>query len=548
MPYRIVYICVMKSIKKINTLLVIILSVLVAGCTANNTEKEEVNGTNNALSQEKLREYVTFFNEMEEEDVVNYVDNEASYEWLKSNIPLLDVPDSILEQTYYFRWWTFRKHLKDTPDGFVFTEFITDVKHGGKHNTISCALGHHIYEGRWLHNPEYIDDYISFWLVKDENEPAPKVHKFSGWTADAVYNRYLVNNDEVFAISMLDELEEDYEAWVKERGLENGLFWQYDVRDGMEESISGSRTEENARPTINSYMYANAKAIAKIATMVNNDSLAITYNQKADKIKELVQTYLWDSSANFFKVMFEDGTLSGAREEIGFIPWYFGLPDDTQEYGSAWEQLKDSTGFASPWGLTTAERRHPEFRTHGSGHGCEWDGAVWPFATTQTLKGLATLIDNYENHSMDKKDYFQALKTYAEAHQKNGKPYIGEYQDEKTGKWLKGDNPRSRYYNHSSFADLIINDLIGLKPRPDNVVEVRPLIPEDQWDWFCLDNVSYHDRILTIRWDRTGEKYGQGKGFRIYADGEEIFHSNELKNIEAELPENADFSKEVADL
>ena len=45
----------------------------------------------------------------------------------------------------------------------------------------------------------------------------------------------------------------------------DGLFWQYDVADGMEESISGSRTAKNIRPTINSYMAANARAIAQIA-------------------------------------------------------------------------------------------------------------------------------------------------------------------------------------------------------------------------------------------------------------------------------------------
>lgn len=530
-------ICIMRLENILGRAFVFILFVVTISCSSDTSEKKDFSSTGNILSPDKLEEYVAFFNKMEKEDVVNYVDNEASYDWLKENIPLLDVPDSILEQTYYYRWWTFRKHLKNTPDGFVFTEFITKVGHSGQHNTISCAVGHHIYEGRWLHDPKYLDQYITFWLVKEKNAPNPKAHKFSSWIADAVYNRYLTNNDEVFVVSLLNELDADYEAWVEERGLENGLFWQYDVRDGMEESISGSRTEKNARPTINSYMYGNAKAIAEIATLVNDDSMAAKYNQKAKRIKALVQNHLWADSAHFFKVMFEDGSLSGAREEIGFIPWYFGLPDDTQEYGKAWEQLKDSTGFAAPWGLTTAERRHPEFRTHGSGHGCEWDGAVWPFATTQTLKGLANLINNYQNHSMQKEDYFLALRAYAEAHQKNGLPYIGEYQDEKTGRWLKGDNPRSKYYNHSGFGDLIINDLIGLQPRPDNMVEVNPLVPENQWDWFCLDNVVYHDRILTILWDKTGEKYGKGKGFRIFADGEEIFQSDELKRAEAELPE-----------
>lgn len=38
----------------------------------------------------------------------------------------------------------------------------------------------------------------------------------------------------------------------------------------MEESISGGRKVRNVRPTINSYMYGNAKAIAAIATMDGN--------------------------------------------------------------------------------------------------------------------------------------------------------------------------------------------------------------------------------------------------------------------------------------
>lgn len=57
-----------------------------------------------------------------------------------------------------------------------------------------------------------------------------------------------------------------------------------------------------------------------------------------------------------------------------------------------------------------------------------------------------------------------------------GKPYIGEYLDETTGYWLKGDQERSRYYNHSTFCDLIITGIVGLRPRADQTIEVRPII------------------------------------------------------------------------
>lgn len=49
----------------------------------------------------------------------------------------------------------------------------------------------------------------------------------------------------------------------------------------------------------------------------------------------------------------------------------------------------------------------------------------------------------------------------------------------------------------------MITGLIGLRPRMDNTVEVNPLIPEGKWDYFCLDNVLYHGRNLTICGIRT---------------------------------------------
>ena len=48
--------------------------------------------------------------------------------------------------------------------------------------------------------------------------------------------------------------------WETTNLKENGLFYQIDDRDGMEYSISGN----GMRPTINSYMCGDAKAISKI--------------------------------------------------------------------------------------------------------------------------------------------------------------------------------------------------------------------------------------------------------------------------------------------
>src|SRR6185436_7021230 len=88
------------------------------------------------VSKEKLKQYVDYFNSIDTETVKNYVTNDKAYDWLASNIPLFECPDTTIEKIYYYRWWAIRKHLKETPDGFVFTEFITPVNHAGKYNTV----------------------------------------------------------------------------------------------------------------------------------------------------------------------------------------------------------------------------------------------------------------------------------------------------------------------------------------------------------------------------------------------------------------------------
>jgi len=480
--------------------------------------------------------YVDEFNSLDDEAVKNFVPNSQALKWIATNAPRFDCPDESIKKTYYFRWWTFRKHLRATPDGLVLTEFLPPVGHAGPYNTVSCAFGHHLAEGRWMRDQSPLDEYAKFWFRSGPNgAAAPHFHKYSNWAAAALYDRYLVTLDQKFLVGMLDDLVVDYETWESERQRPDGLFWQYDVRDGMEESISGSRTAKNIRPTINSYMAANARAIAYIATLAKRRELAGRFEKKYEALRSQLTDSLWDPQAQFFKVRLESGPLSDAREAIGFLPWTFDLAKP--EHARAWAQFTDSGGFWAPRGLTTAERRHPAFRTHGIGT-CEWDGAVWPFATSQTLTGLANLLRGPSQTFVAREDYFNALEIYARSHQKDGRPYIGEYHDETTGEWLiTGEKERrSRYYNHSTFCDLVITGLVGIVPRADDRFEIDPLLPAETWDWFCLDRVRYHGHNLTVVWDRSGERYHRGSGFSVWSDGKLLAHSDRLEPLRAKMP------------
>src|SRR5690348_17108784 len=237
---------------------------------------------------------------MEDENVTSFVSYAESWNWLQKEIPLFECPDREVEEMYYYRWWSFRKHLEQTPQGFVFTEFLT------RPAPVSSALGHQLMEGRWLHDQNYLDDYVHYWLRGETNRA--QLHKYSGWLADALYQRYLVVSDEKFLTALLPDLIRNYRQWEHERETPGGgLFWQYDVRDAMEESISGSRTNQNLRPTINSYMFGNAQAIALIARLAGNQRVAAEYEAKASRLRQLMQDTLWDSDAGFFEVVRDTG-------------------------------------------------------------------------------------------------------------------------------------------------------------------------------------------------------------------------------------------------
>jgi hypothetical protein len=280
------------------------------------------------LRAEDFRHYVDALNRNDPEDVNGGIPNTEAWAWMTRNVPYLACPDSDLELTYYYRWWAYRKHIEKTGAGYVITEFLRPVKHSTDYNAISCALGLHIAEGRWLHDARYLDGYVDFWLHSGKGGGLQEhLHQFSGWLAGALYDRWLADGNRPRLLAQFAALRQDYAAWEKERLTASGLFWQRDVSDGMESSISGGRRVKNLRPTINSYMYANARALAAIAGMAGDARARAEYERQAAALRKLTQERFWNPKDQFFETVLEDGTRANVRELIGYTPWYFDLPE-----------------------------------------------------------------------------------------------------------------------------------------------------------------------------------------------------------------------------
>ena len=495
-----------------------------------------------------LSDYVTQFNAGDNELFATYIPNSQAFAFLDTHIPRFECPDKQIEETYYFRWWTFRKHIRLTPEGFIITEFLPDVSWAGKYNGISCPGMHQFNEGRWLHNSRYLNDYAHYWLRKGGS-----VRSYSFPIAHALYYQYLVSTDDVVVKDLLPELTANYGEWEKEKfDAARGLFWQVDDRDGMEVSICGS----GYRATINSYMAAEAKAIALIALLSGQEDVRKLFMEKSALLQANMLETLWDEEAEFFKVLSrkDDAVLCDARELHGYTPWCFNLAGP--EYARAWKYLMNPAYFFAPYGPTTAEQCHPEFKVSYEGHECQWNGPSWPYATSVTLTGLANVLNAQKQTYISKEDYFKLLQIYTRCHRLTKEdgtvvPWIDENINPFTGDWIartrlkswnngtwssgKGGEERGKDYNHSTYCDLIISGLIGIRPQEGNTLVVNPLLPDGVWDYFCIEDVMYHGKKITVLYDKTGDKYHRGKGMMIYVDGLKKASSRKLSSLKCKL-------------
>jgi hypothetical protein len=534
--------------------------------TWSNASVAQQTGTNEdqIVDLHRLTDYIKYFNYIDEEPIQNMVSNEECWDWMLANVPWFECPDPEIEQMYYFRWWVFRKHIKQTPRGYVITEFLPDVAHSQKYNTIVCAAGLHIEEGRWLRNRAYLKDYINFWF-SDEADP----RQYSTWLAHAIYRYCETIGDFSICDSLFTKLIKNYYAWEQTNRHKSGLFWSDDDRDGGEFSISGN----GLRPTLNSYLYADAVAISKLAERYRKPDIAKEFRDKANDLRDLVQTRLWDSEYQFFNtyhvqsirdtvVDFQFSAVPESRhvrEIYGYFPWKFSLPG--RGFEIAWKELFNAGGFLAPYGPTTAERRHPLFMKNRIKR-CQWDGSSWPFATSQTIGALINLIRNYDQTVVGKDDFFSLVKTYTSSQYRTlpyGEkiPWIGESIHPFSGIWLSRaialeqkiplvkSRPvskdlnhlvlRGKDYNHSSYCDLIISGIVGLEIREDASITIDPLIPADAWNWFCLDGVEYQGNRITIIYDKDGDKYDQAPGLSVLVNGKRIGYSKKIATLKGDL-------------
>jgi len=486
-------------------------------------------------------------------------------QWYLDNIPFFECSDKQIEQVYYYRWKLYKAHIRHVGDNsYVITEFINHVPWDrDPYCTINAASMHHIYEGRWLRDDRYMDGYINYLYGGGGNN-----RRYSESIADAAYARYLVNTDSAFLIKQLDSMQQMYTEWNDHFDSAKNLYYIPAMPDATEYTIAsidasggkdGFDDGEAYRPTINSYMYGNAIAIAHIAAMKGDINLRKEYLQKAAGLKAGVERNLWNDSLQHFTDRFKVNNqfvhywdFIRGRELAGMIPWYFNLPPNDQAYNAAWSHITDTTELLGKFGLRTNEPSYQyyfkQFVFFGGQRGSQWNGPSWPYQTSQALTAMANFLDNYDQKVLTASDYLKILRLYTQQHYlPDGKINLVENYDPNLGGpivyyyW-------SNHYNHSSYNNLVITGLCGIRPAESDTLMINPLI-DSSIEYFCLDNVLYHGHKLTVVYDRDGTRYKMGKGLNALVDGKraELFNMRDKQAIIVGSPIVNPSSKQTTD-
>jgi len=270
-------------------------------------------------------------------------------------------------------------------------------------------------------------------------------------------------------------------------------------------------------------------AIARIAHLKKDDVTESKYLQKSAALKANVQRYLWNDSMQHFVDRFKQNNqyvhywdYIRGRELAGMAPWYFNLPDDKPLYNYAWKHLTDTNNLLGPFGLRTNEPSYEyyfkQFVYFEGQRGSQWNGPSWPYQSSQAITAMANLLNNYNQNIITNSDYLKLLRLYTQQHYlPDGRINLVENYDPNLGGpivyyyW-------SNHYNHSSFNNLVISGLCGIRPSEGDTLDINPLV-DSTIQYFYLDDIVYHGHKLSVVYDKDGSKYKLGKGVTVFVDG-----------------------------
>jgi hypothetical protein len=477
--------------------------------------------------------------------------------WNIDKLPSFTSADTTMERQYWHRATSIlRKNLFRVGEGRLADWGISEGRWTADWyaNMISYGAGHQIRETRWLRDPQYVRGIISTWCANEKADGVFPSHirpssigdgQYTDWITSTVWEAHCVHPNVEALKKWAGALKKNVDGWMTVYDKDNDGLLLVDSHwwTGMEWQPSffyfnnfdaEKQDQQLERVDLTSYVYGDARNLARVLSVIGDAEGAKHYDAIADTIRDATGKTMWDEGTKFFySVKPEAHEKAMVKEVVGVYPFYFSMFSGETEkpYADAWKSILDPAEFWTTWPVASATKKCPaysqdELFNGKKATGCMWNGPTWPHANSIVLSAMAATLRDYKQSPLAPRDFRDLLDSFTKAQFLDGDPtfpWTGEFYDGETAAW----RTEQRDYNHSTYIDIIIADLAGLRPRSDDVIEVRPII-DPAMPAFTIDGIRYHNHDVTIAWNPANDESitpDELKGYRVYVDGVLRHHS-----------------------
>ncbi|MGE0520112.1 MAG: hypothetical protein AB7P78_14060 [Candidatus Binatia bacterium] len=481
--------------------------------------------------------------------------------WFAANVPYFDAPDFGFKRMWYYRWWVARFSMVEmaTPDinGFAFYEGKL-----GFDNPIGFAVPLQIKELTYLRDPAFaVAQLENSYRNRAGNgaviDPPGSPYwneTYSHWIAAAAAELHRVHPLPADTLRrLLPAMAADVRAWLTDYDPDRDALPSrdrprvtgYDLDILSYWYFDGLRLDLRAAPPslervdFASFVFANARAVSELARAAGDEALAREFEAQAERVRTAALQQLWDDQSVFFYPQrAEDDARAPVRELHGFFPFLTGLAPNDRRYTAALAALTDPNDFWARFPPVITSLRH--YRDWN----WQMDGLTRNIAPHPISMGARTMlaaIKEYDHHPLRPTHFMELMRRYNElvypgVHPND--PYWRPNAHEYYSKWephAQSELPKPSDISHdfhSMYTSLVVEGVVGLTPRSDDVIELEPMARE--WPYFALDGLRYRGRDLTIIWDRPDGQVRYPpypEGFSLALDGAIAFSHPELAHV-----------------
>lgn len=495
--------------------------------------------------------------------------------WFDANAAAFECSDPLLTKMYYHRAYVLRKNMLDPKLGALRWPTQAEGRWRSRWypNVISYGAAHQVREARWLADPSYWQGHVRTWANNQKPNHVYPSHvtlsgpadgQYTDWITSSAWDGQLVHPDPAFLAEVADKLADNVRGWQATYDPDgDGLlfvdshwwtgmeyqpsffyFSEFATSDGFDQPRAPVNLD---RVDLTAYNFGNAKAVSDIYKALNQIEKAEEFDALAGKIARAVAEKMWQKDRQFFySLRTSDHAVADVKEVIGVYPFYFGMFAPGEGYEQAWASILDPAQFWTPWPVASASKECPAYsqtgwpQAGGRAVACMWNGPTWPHANSIVLTAMARTLRGdrglaaEQASPLSKEKFWELFTSFTRAQYRDqdpSNPWTGEFYNGETGAWKTAE----RDYNHSTWMDILIPEVVGLVPRADEILEVDPLVPESALAHLTLDGQRYHGRDVTIVWDAPGDdvdQHGDGReGLDVYLDGMRVASAERLGRI-----------------